>query len=249
MRFQGKIVLIVGGNSGIGLSSAQQFAQEGATVIVTGRAQKTLDEAVASIPGARGFQTDIADTEALTPVVEAISREFGRLDILFVNAGVGAFAPVRDVTPQLWDEIHNINLRGCFFAVQKALPLLGRGSAIVLTSSIGAEAAIPGNSIYAASKAGLRAFARILAKELVADGIRVNVVSPGPIETPLIHRNIGMSDADVDALRQIMISVVPMGRMGDPMEVARTVLFLASDDASFITSAEICVDGGTLDLK
>lgn len=249
MRFQGKIVLIVGGNSGIGLSSAQQFAQEGATVIVTGRAQKTLDEAVASIPGARGFQTDIADTEALTPVVEAISREFGRLDILFVNAGVGAFAPVRDVTPQLWDEIHNINLRGCFFAVQKALPLLGRGSAIVLTSSIGAEAAIPGNSIYAASKAGLRAFARILAKELVADGIRVNIVSPGPIETPLIHRNIGMSDADVDALRQIMISVVPMGRMGDPMEVARTVLFLASDDASFITSAEICVDGGTLDLK
>lgn len=249
MRFQGKIVLVIGGNSGIGLSSAQQFAQEGATVIVTGRAQKTLDEAVASIPGARGFQTDIADTEALTPVVEAISRDFGRLDVLFVNAGVGAFAPIREVTPRLWDEIHNINLRGCFFAVQKALPLLGRGSAIVLTSSIGAEAAVPGNSVYAASKAGLRAFARILAKELVADGVRVNVVSPGPIDTPLIHRNIGMSDADVDALRQIMISVVPMGRMGDPMEVARTVLFLASDEASFITSAEICVDGGALDLK
>lgn len=249
MRFQGKIVLVVGGNSGIGLASAQEFAREGATVIVTGRAQKTLDEAVAAIPGARGFQTDIADTEALTPVVEAISNEFGRLDVLFINAGVGAFAPVREVTPQLWDEIHNINLRGCFFAVQKALPLLGRGSTIVLTSSIGAEAAVPGNAAYAASKAGLRAFARILAKELVADGIRVNVVSPGPVETPLINRNIGMSDAEVDALRQIMISVVPMGRMGDPMEVARTVLFLASDDASFITSAEICVDGGALDLK
>lgn len=248
MRFKDKIVLIIGGNSGIGLASAQEFAREGAQVILTGRSQQTINEAVASIPGARGFQTDIADVEALTPVVETIGAEFGRIDALFVNAGVGAFAPVRDVTPKLWDEIHNINLRGCFFAVQKTLPLLRRGSSIVLTSSVGAEAAVPGNAIYAASKAGLRAVARILAKELVTEGIRVNVVSPGPIETPLINRNIGMSDSEVDALRQAMISVVPMGRMGEPDEVARTVLFLASDDASFITSAEICVDGGALDL-
>lgn len=248
MRFKDKIVLVVGGNSGIGLSSAQEFAKEGAIVIVTGRSQRTLDEAVASIPGARGFQTDIADTDALLPVIEAISNDYGHLDVLFVNAGVGAFAPIREVTPELWDEIHNINLRGCFFAVQKALPVLRRGSSIVLTSSVGADAAVPGNTVYAASKAGLRAVARILAKELVTEGIRVNVVSPGPIETPLINRNIGMSDNEVDALRQAMISVVPMGRMGDPVEVARTVLYLASDDASFVTSAEICVDGGALDL-
>lgn len=249
MRFKDKIVLVVGGNSGIGLSSAQQFAREGATIVLTGRAQKTIDEAVASIPGARGFRTDIADPDALLPVVDAIGKEFGRIDVLFVNAGVGAFAPIREVTPELWDEIHNINLRGCFFAVQKALPLLGRGSSIVLTSSIGADAAVPGNTVYAASKAGLRAVARILAKELVTEGIRVNIVSPGPIETPLINRNIGMDEAAVDALRQMMIAAVPMGRMGDPSEVARTVLFLASDDASFITSADICVDGGALDLK
>lgn len=249
MRFKDKIVLVVGGNSGIGLSSARQFAREGATIVLTGRAQKTIDEAVASIPGARGFRTDIADPDALLPVVDAIGKEFGRIDVLFVNAGVGAFAPIREVTPELWDEIHNINLRGCFFAVQKALPLLGRGSSIVLTSSIGADAAVPGNTVYAASKAGLRAVARILAKELVTEGIRVNIVSPGPIETPLINRNIGMDEAAVDALRQMMIAAVPMGRMGDPSEVARTVLFLASDDASFITSADICVDGGALDLK
>ena len=249
MRFKDKIVLVVGGNSGIGFSSAQQFAHEGATVILTGRARKTIDEAVASIPGARGFRTDIADPDALQPVVDAIGKEFGRIDVLFVNAGVGAFAPIRQVTPELWDEIHNINLRGCFFAVQKALPLLGRGSSIILTSSIGADAAVPGNTIYAASKAGLRAVARILAKELVSEGIRVNVVSPGPVETPLINRNIGMDKSAVDALRQMMIAAVPMGRMGDPAEVARTVLFLASDDASFITSADICVDGGALDLK
>jgi NAD(P)-dependent dehydrogenase (short-subunit alcohol dehydrogenase family) len=248
MRFQDKIVLVVGGNSGIGLASAQEFGKEGAKVILTGRSQRTIDEAVASIPGAIGFQSDIADTEALSPVIEAIRNEFGQLDVLFVNAGVGAFAPVREVTPQLWDEIHNINLRGCFFAIQKALPLLRRGSSIVLTSSIGADAAVPGNTIYAASKAGLRAVARILAKELITEGIRVNVVSPGPIETPLINRNVGMSDSEVDTLRQVMIGAVPMGRMGEPAEVAKTVLFLASDDASFVTSADIAVDGGALDL-
>lgn len=248
MRFNDKVVLIIGGNSGIGLASAQEFAREGAKVFLTGRSQQTIDEAVSSIPGARGYQADIADIDAMTEVLEAVAAEEGRIDTLFVNAGVGAFAPVREVTPELWDEVHGINLRGCFFAIQKALPLLQRGSSIVLTSSIGADAAVPGNAVYAASKAGLRAVARILAKELVGDGIRVNVVSPGPIETPLISRNIGMDDAAVDDLRRLMISAVPMGRMGEPMEVARTVLFLASDDASFITAGEIFVDGGALDL-
>jgi NAD(P)-dependent dehydrogenase (short-subunit alcohol dehydrogenase family) len=249
MRFRDKVVLVVGGNSGIGLASAQAFAGEGASVIVTGRSRRTLDEAVAMIAGAEAFQTDIADASALDPVIEAISARHGRIDVLFVNAGVGAFATVRDVTPELWDEIMNVNLRGCFFAVQKALPLMQRGGSILLTGSIGADAAIPGNVAYAASKAGLRAVARILAKELVGEGIRVNVVSPGPIETPLINRNIGMSDAEVQALRDAMIAAVPMHRMGDPVEVARTVLFLASEEASFITSADLCVDGGALDLR
>lgn len=248
MRFKDKIVLVVGGNSGIGLAAAQAFAAEGGKVFLTGRSQTTIASAVASIPGSEGFQSDVADCAALAPVVKAIEAKYGRLDVLFVNAGVGAFAPVREVTPELWDEIHNINLKGCFFAVQQCLPLLSRGSTIVLTGSIGADAAVPGNAVYAASKAGLRAVARILAKELVGEGIRVNVVSPGPIETPLINRNIGMAEAEVQALREVMISVVPMARMGEADEVARTVLFLASDEASFITSADIRVDGGALDL-
>ncbi|PZQ58358.1 MAG: short-chain dehydrogenase [Sphingomonas taxi] len=248
MRFADKIVLVVGGNSGIGLASARAFAAEGAQVYLTGRSQETIDAAVAAIPGATGFRGDIADADALTPVVEAIGARHGRIDVLFVNAGVGAFAPVRDVTPTLWDEVHAVNLRGCFFAVQRALPLLGRGSAIVVTGSIGADAAIPGNMMYAASKAGLRAVVRILAKELVGEGIRVNMVSPGPIDTPLIDRNIGMSEAEAGALRQAMIDAVPMRRMGEAEEVARTVLFLASDEASFITSADVRVDGGALDL-
>jgi NAD(P)-dependent dehydrogenase (short-subunit alcohol dehydrogenase family) len=249
MRFKNKTILVVGGNSGIGLSSAKAFAAEGGTVILTGRDQKTIDQAVASISGSKGFRADIADIAAFGSFIETLRKTHPRIDVLFMNAGVGAFAPIRDVTPQLWDEIHNINLKGCFFAVQKTLPLLGKGGSIVLTGSIGSEAAVPGNAVYASSKAGLRAITRILAKELVGEGIRVNMVSPGPTETPLINRNINMDPAAVDALRQIMISVVPMSRMGEPEEIASAVLFLASSDASFITGADLFVDGGAMELK
>jgi NAD(P)-dependent dehydrogenase (short-subunit alcohol dehydrogenase family) len=248
MRFVDKIVLIVGGNSGIGLAAAIGFAREGATVIITGRDQVTLDKAIHDIGAAAAFRADVADTESMVPVVEEIRRMHGRIDVLFVNAGVGAFAPVREVTRELWDHIHDINLRGCFFAVQKALPLMGRGSSIVVTGSIGSLAGVPGNAIYAASKAGLRAIVRILATELVAEGIRVNMVSPGPTETPLIRRNVGMDESAVESLRQVMISVVPMKRMGEPEEIARPVLFLASDEASFITGVDLFVDGGCLEL-
>jgi NAD(P)-dependent dehydrogenase (short-subunit alcohol dehydrogenase family) len=249
MRFAGKTVLVVGGNSGIGLATAQAFGREGASVVITGRDPQTLDDAVAAIPGASGHRTDIADCTALAPVVEAIATQHGHLDVLFVNAGVGAFAPIRAVTPELWDQIHAVNLRGCFFAVQQALPLLRSGSAVVLTGSIGADAAIPGNAIYASAKAGLRAVTRILAKELVGEGIRVNMVSPGPIETPLINRNIGMSDAEAAALRETIQAAVPMGRIGAPEDVAGAVLYLASAEAGFITGANLTVDGGTLDLR
>ena len=169
--------------------------------------------------------------------------------MLFVNAGVGGFAPIRDVTPAQWDQVHGINLRGCFFAIQQALRLMDRGGAIVVTGSIGADAALAGNVAYASAKAGLRATVLILAKELVGDGIRVNMVSPGPIETPLINRNPGMDAAAVEGLRQAMIAAVPMHRMGAAEEVARAVLFLASDEASFITGADLRVDGGTLELR
>lgn len=249
MRFSGKSVLVIGGNSGIGLATAQAFAAEGGHVFITGRNEKTLTQALSTIPNGTGMIADMADITSLAPVVEQIGARHGKLDVLFVNAGVGAWAPVRDVTPALWDEIHSVNLRGCFFAVQQALPLLRSGSSIVLTGSVGADAAVAGNAVYAASKAGLRALCRIMAKELVEEGIRVNMVSPGPIETPLINRNIGMDETAVDALRQAMIAVVPMKRMGRPEEVARNVLFLASDEASFVTGADIPVDGGALELN
>jgi len=248
MRFTGKTVLILGGNSGIGRASAEAFAREGAHVLLTGRDLKTIDETVAAIAGSRGFSADIADLAAMDALAATLRADLPRIDVLFVNAGVGAFASVREITPALWDQVHDVNLRGCFFAVQKLLPLLGKGSVVLLTGSIGAEAALPGNAIYAAAKAGLRAVMRILAKELLPEGIRVNMVSPGPVETPIINRNAG-SEIDVDALRAAMIDAVPMHRMGRPEEIAAAALFLASEDASFITAADLYVDGGTMELR
>jgi NAD(P)-dependent dehydrogenase (short-subunit alcohol dehydrogenase family) len=249
MRFTDKVVLVIGGNSGIGLASAKGFAAEGATVVITGRNQDTLDSAAAEIGGsATAYRSDIADIDSLDPVIAAIKDRHGRIDVLFVNAGIGGFATVREVTPALWDEVHGVNLRGCFFAVQKALTLMGKGGSIVLTGSIGAVLGVPGNASYAAAKAGLRAVARIMATELVVEGIRVNVVSPGPTETPIINRNVGMSPDDVAGLRAVMINAVPMKRMGEADEIARAVLFLASDEASFITGIDLFVDGGCVEL-
>ena len=247
MRFQDKVVLVIGGNSGIGLAAARDFAAEGARVVLTGRDPKTLAAAEQQVPGARAFRCDIADIDSLAPALEAVRAEHGRIDVLFVNAGVGTFAPVREVTPEAWDEVHGINLRGCFFAIQRALPLIGKGGSIVVTGSVGSVLAVPGNAIYAAAKAGLRAVVRILAVELVGEGIRVNMVSPGPTETPIIHRS-GLDEAAITGLRQAMIGNVPMKRMGEPEEIARAVLFLASDEASFITGTDLLVDGGSVDL-
>ena len=248
MRFKDKVVLIIGGNSGIGLAAARLFVAEGAKLIITGRDAKTL-AAAAEETGAVGVRCDVGDLATLDDCMVKVREIHGRIDVLFVNAGIGAFVPVREVTPELWDEIHRVNLRGCFFAVQKAIPLMGRGGSVVVTGSVGAEAAVPGNSIYAASKAGLRAATRILGVELLPEGIRVNMVSPGPTETPLINRNIGMDAAAVDALRQIMINAVPMKRMGEADEVARAVLFLASEEASFINGVDLLVDGGCMELS
>jgi NAD(P)-dependent dehydrogenase (short-subunit alcohol dehydrogenase family) len=248
MRFKDKVVLIVGGNSGIGRAAAIDFGKEGAHVILTGRDQKTIDETVAQIPGAQGFRGDIADVDSILPAIKAIKADHGRIDVLFVNAGVGTFKPIPEVTPEDWDHVHNINLRGCFFAVQRALPLRGEGGAIVITGSIGALVAVPGNVIYAAAKAGLRAVTRTLAAELVGLGIRVNMVSPGPTETPIISRTGGVTPDAVEGLRAVMTDVVPMKRMGRSEEIARPVLFLASDEASFITGIDLYVDGGCVEL-
>lgn len=249
MRFSGKTVLIFGGNSGIGLASARMFAAEGAAVHFTGRDQSTIDAAQASIPGSTGHRADIADIAASESVVSAIEATGAAIDVCFINAGVGGFAPLRGITEADWDHVHAINLKGCVFALQKALRLMGRGSSVVVTSSIGATGALEGNGTYSAAKAGLNMAMKTFAKELVGEGIRINIVSPGPIETPLLHRNPGMSEAEVESLRQMMIANIPMHRMGEADEVAKAVLYLASDDAAFITGANLFIDGGLIELR
>jgi NAD(P)-dependent dehydrogenase (short-subunit alcohol dehydrogenase family) len=215
----------------------------------TGRVQATIDQAQAAILGSTGYRSDIADPAATEDVVAKIEAADGRIDVLYINAGVGGFAPLRGITEEAWDHIHSINLRGCVFALQKSLRLMGKGGAIVVTGSIGAHGALEGNGAYAAAKAGLYMAMKVFAKELVGEGIRLNVVSPGPIDTPLLHRNPGMSDADVAALKDMMIANIPMHRMGESADVAKAVLFLASEDASFITGANLFVDGGLIELR
>jgi NAD(P)-dependent dehydrogenase (short-subunit alcohol dehydrogenase family) len=249
MRFANKVALVIGGNSGIGRATARAYAEEGAQVVITGRDPATLAEAAQEIgTGTLAIRSDVTDLASVDAAIGQIRQRHGRIDVLFVNAGIGTFAPIPEVTPALWDQVHDVNLRGCFFAAQKALPLMGRGGSIVFTGSVGSMLAAPGNVVYAAAKAGLRAVTRIFAVELVAQGIRVNMVSPGPTETPIINRNVGMDAQAVDALRQMMIANTPMRRMGEPGEIARTVLFLSSDEASFITGVDLFVDGGVIEL-
>jgi NAD(P)-dependent dehydrogenase (short-subunit alcohol dehydrogenase family) len=249
MRFKDKVAVVIGGNSGIGRAAALGYAAEGAKVVITGRDPQTLGEVEKELgEGALAIRSDVGDLPSLDDAFAAVKSRYGRIDVLFVNAGIGTFAPISEVTSQRWDEVHDVNLKGCFFAAQKALPLMDRGGAIVFTGSIGSVLAVPGNVIYAAAKAGLRAAARIFAVELLARGIRVNMVSPGPTETPLLNRNVGMNPDAVNALRELMIANTPMRRMGKPEEVARAVLFLSSDEASFITGVDLFVDGGVVEL-
>ncbi len=245
MRFDGKCVVVLGGNAGIGLAAARMFKAEGAKLAISGRNRETLG-AVALELEALGICSDmgvVADSQALMTEVE---KALGGIDVLFVNAGVGGFAPVPEVTEAFWDDIHNVNLRGAFFAIQHALPLMRDGGAIVISGSIGSMLAVPGNVAYAAAKAGIRAVARILAKELLPRKIRVNVVSPGPTDTEIFKR--GASQQEITDARAFFGAVVPIGRMGEPEEVARAVLFLASAEASFINGVDLFVDGGCVEL-
>jgi NAD(P)-dependent dehydrogenase (short-subunit alcohol dehydrogenase family) len=244
-RFSARNVVIIGGNSGIGLSAARAFAQEGAYVVITGRAEVTLRSAAEQIGhGAIAIRSDIGDLTQIRQLFSQLAAQLSHIDVLFVNAGIGAFQPIEKVTEQDWDTIHGINLKGVFFTVQQALPLLRKGSSIVLTGSIGALKGIPTGSVYAASKAGLRALGRCFAAELVGKGIRVNVVSPGPTDTPIIGRTAGLPPQAIPAIREQMIRNTPMHRMGTPEEVAAAVLFLASNESAFVTGIDFLVDGG-----
>lgn len=245
MRFNDKCVTILGGNAGIGLAAARMFAHEGAKLAITGRNAESL-RAVAEELDALCIRSDLGDLDQTDTALAEIADVMGGIDVLFVNAGVGGFAMVPEVTPEFWDQIHSVNLRGAFFAIQKALPLMRDGGAIVITGSIGSMAAVPGNVAYAAAKAGLRAMARIVGKELLPRGIRVNMVSPGPTDTEIFKRDA--SAEEIAGMREMLSSVVPVGRMGTAEEVARAVLFLASKEASFINGVDLCVDGGCIEL-
>jgi NAD(P)-dependent dehydrogenase (short-subunit alcohol dehydrogenase family) len=242
MRFDNQCVVILGGNSGIGLAAARMFRAEGAKLAITGRNAETLSAAAQELD-ALGIRSDmgvVADSEA---AMAEIAEALGGIDILFVNAGVGGFAPVPEVTEEFWDGIHNVNLRGAFFAIQKALPLMRGGGSIVITGSIGSVVSVPGNVAYAAAKAGLRAMARIIGKELLPRKIRVNMVSPGPTDTEIFKRG-----SSAEEMKDMLSGVVPLGRMGTSEEIARAVLFLASAEASFINGVDLFVDGGCVEL-
>lgn len=243
-RLQNKVALVTGGSAGIGLATARAFVEAGAIVYITGRRQAELDAAVASLgPQATGLCADAGRLDDIRAVYERIGRDHGRLDVLYANAGFYEFGTLGGLSEAHVDTTFDINVKGVVFAVQQALPLMGRGSSIVLTGSIVGNQGAESFSIYAASKAAVRSLARSWTAELKDRGIRVNVISPGPIDTPGLSGLAGGAD-NLDGLRRQLVATVPMGRMGLPEEIAKAVLFLASDEASFVTGIELAVDGG-----
>ncbi|USX29070.1 glucose 1-dehydrogenase [Oxalobacteraceae bacterium OTU3CINTB1] len=240
-RFDNKVVVVTGGSDGIGLATAKLFAIEGAHVYITGRRQELLDEAVKEIGhGAVGVQGDVSKAADVARLYERIQHDHQRVDVVFANAGIYEAAPLDTIDDTLFDSTFNVNVKGVLFTVQKALPLMAAGSAVVLNGSVAASKGLPGQPLYNASKAAVRSFARSWTTDLKERGIRVNVVSPGGTETRMIRSYLDAQPEVEKALNQS----VPLGRLGEPDEVARAVLFLASSESSFVAGHELFVDGG-----
>lgn len=240
-RLDGKVALVTGGNSGIGLESAKLFAAEGAQVILTGRRSEAVDEAAWEVGrDAVGFVGDIASLDDHDRLVALAKERFGRIDIYFANAGVISLSTFQDASVDMFDQTFSVNVRGTYFGIQKALPILSDGGTIIMTGSIASYVALDEHNVYAATKAALRSFARSWAKDLRERKIRVNVLSPGPTRTPII----GKAGRDVDVLEQAVAGMIPLGRIGEATELAKAALFLASDDSSFVNGIELSVDGG-----
>jgi len=243
-RFQGKFAVITGGNSGIGLAAAKAYVREGAKVAILGRDAQTLEQAREQLgPETIAVQGDVSRLADLDRLFAQVKARSGRIDALFVNAGLGRFVPIEASDEQLFDLTFDVNVKGAFFTVQKALPLMPRGSAIVLNASCVIEMGMPAASVYTASKAAVASLARSLSGELAPRGVRINVINPGPIETPIFGR-MGM---DAEATKGMLAHIqgqVPLGRMGNPEEIADAVMFLSSEQSSFVHGASLLVDGG-----
>ena len=244
-RFEGRNVVVTGGNSGIGLATAKAFAAEGARVAIIGRNPETLAQACDDIgEDALAIQADMSKVAEIERAMGEVKAALGTVDVLFANAGSGAMIPFEQVDEALWDQIMSLNVKGTYFTVQKCLPMMGEGGSVVLCSSVSAERSMPGSSVYGASKAAINSIGRSLGGELVGRGIRVNVVMPGGVDTPIMTRTPGVPPEAAAMVFEKMAAGTPMGRVGRPEEVASTVLFLASDDASYITAAQFSIDGG-----
>jgi NAD(P)-dependent dehydrogenase (short-subunit alcohol dehydrogenase family) len=243
-KLAGKIALVTGGTSGIGLATAKQFVNEGAYVYITGRRDRELAGALREIgSNVTGVQGDVSSLEDLDRLFAQIKREKGKLDIVFANAGIAKYASLGTITEELYDAIFGINVKGLLFTVQKALPLMPDGAAIILNASIVASKGLSSNSVYSATKAAVRSFARTWTTDLKARRIRVNAVSPGTVDTPGLSELLASAETGQQRLKTIA-NAVPLGRFGTPDEIARAVVFLASDDASYIAGTELFVDGG-----
>ena len=238
-KLEGKVAVVTGGSAGIGLAAAKRFAEEGAHVFITGRRQPELDAAVQQIgPSATAVRADVANMSDLAALFETVKAAKGRVDVLYANAGIYEFTPFGAITEAAYDKMFDVNVKGVLFTVQQAVPLMPNGGSIILTGSVAGSKGFEADSVYGATKAAIRSFARSLTADLKARGIRVNVLSPGPIQTPGFHVYAN------DDVKNYMKSLVPLGRIGDPDEIAKAALFLASDDSSYVAGVELFVDGG-----
>jgi len=248
-KLENKVAVVTGGNSGIGLATAKLFAKHGAKVTITGRNQTTIDSAVAEIGhDAKGLVSDTADLNSIDTSYKKVSDNFGKIDVLVVNAGVYIAAPLADYTEEIFDQISDINFKGAFFSVQKALPYLNDGASVVITSSTLGDFGMATASAYSATKAAVTSLAKSFSADLADRGIRVNVLSPGPIDTPIFGRN-GASPEQVDGFKAYMANAVPAKRLGTAEEIAEGFLYLASDDSKFMVGSELLLDGGIRNLN
>lgn len=241
-KLSNKIAIVTGGNSGIGYAAAKDFKENGAKVIITGRNEQATFKAAQEL-GVTGIVSDQSDLKSIDSLVDEVKSKFGKIDVVFLNAGLAAFAPLDQASEEHYDAIMNVNVKGVYFTLQKLLPILNDGASVVLNTSINASVGMPNSSVYAASKAALLSLNRVFATELAPRKIRINAISPGPVETPL-YGKLGLNQEEVDGFGKILGEKILLKRFGQAEEIAKSVTFLASSDASFITGTELVVDGG-----